>query len=205
MKVLFVECGHGKSVLGLLDPGACKVYGDQLFKERDFAKEIVKRMKALLDTKEELKGCLIQTVGLETDTTPARKMSFVNQVIRENRFTPKDCLSVSIHMNSSVSSTPSGFEVWYQKRAGEAHVLALAVADSWNEYKILPLRPRPVMSTSLNSKWHRLYIDDALCPAILIETGFISNYSDAHTIQANYDRVAEAICHGLLTFIRTNA
>lgn len=202
MKAIFLDVGHGKNAFGFLDQGACRVYNDHLFRERDFAKEIVRRMKALLDTKEELKGCLIQTVGLETDATPGAKMGFVNHTIRENRFTPSDCLSVSIHMNSSISMTPNGHEVWYQKAGGAALALANSMVAAWKEYNILPLRPTPVNSTASNSKWHRLYIDDAICPAVLVETGFISHYDDAITVQNNFDRVAEALCHGILEYIR---
>ncbi len=202
MKLIAIDCGHGRSIIGTADNGACRTFGGHLYRERDFAKEIVKRMEILLKSKPELKDCLIQTVGLQSDTTPAKKMSFINTVIRENKLKPSECLSISIHMNASVFSNASGFEVWYQKKAGKALTLAQDVVESWKEYDIVQLRPRPIMSTGLNSKWHRLYIDDAICPAVLVETAFISNYKDMKAILDQFDRVAEAICHGVLTYIR---
>jgi N-acetylmuramoyl-L-alanine amidase len=204
MKAIFLDAGHGKNVLGAYDYGACRIYHGQLFKEREFAKDIVSTMKNILSSKEELKGCLIQTVGLETDTTPAKKMAFINQTIRENRFPVLSCLSVSIHMNSVAFGEARGFEVWRQKRSATATLLADEIVKAWGDYKILPLRPRPVMSTSLNSKWHRLYIDDAVCPAVLAEVGFISNFNDLSAVKQDTGRVAECLAHGILSFIRNN-
>ena len=204
MKAIFLEAGHGKSVFGTADNGACRTFDGKLYRERDFNKEIVRRLESLLKAKPELGKTLIQTVGLQTDTTPSKKMAFVNQTIRENKFGANECLSVSIHMNASVLSTPRGFEVWYQKGKGKAQLLGNDMVESMAQYNVVPPRPRPLMSTSLNSTWHRLYIDDALCPAVLIEAGFISNITDMSKILNNFDRVAESIAHGLLTYIRSH-
>lgn len=199
MKTIFIEAGHGKSAIGTKDPGA--VGNGQT--ERQMVVTIARKVIDILCTKEELKNVLIQGVGVETEANLRGKINFVNKVISENKFFPSDCISLSIHMNSSYSSKPAGFEVWYQKVPRPKKIeYAESMVRAWEKYKITPIRPKAAQPTSLNH-WKRLYIDDFLCPAVLVETSFISNPADVAAITNNYDRVAECLAHGLLEHIRS--
>lgn len=208
IQAIFIEAGHGKGLTGLTDPGACKWHGAQLYKERDYAVRLANRVISILQSKalDELKGVTIQGVGVETEANIRKKMQFVNTVIRENKLSPNKCLGIAIHMNSSISSQPSGHEVWHQKNGFMKGTINLAesLIRSWQSYNIIPLRPRAI-NDSKNSRFGRLYIDDALCPYNVVETGFISNFGDASTIQANIDRAAEAIAHGIMEYVRSLA
>jgi N-acetylmuramoyl-L-alanine amidase len=197
-QAVFVEAGHGKSYLGPKDPGAVARFGLRVFKERAVVLEIARRVKLILTAK--LPGILVQGVGIESDATPLKKMQFVNTVIRENRFSPGNCVGLAIHLNSSISGKPRGFECWYQKKMIGAERLGNAVLTEWENYNILPLRARPLNNTKDHSLYHRLYIDDALCPYLLVEVGFISNFEDLDIILKNLDRVAECFAHSLLEF-----
>ena len=203
VKALFIEAGHGKSAYGLLkDVGACSRFGDNNYQERDIALQLARRVIAILSTKKELKDVLIQGVGVETAAAITSKMKFVNTVIRENRFPMEDCLGIAIHLNASTNSKPRGMEIWYQKN-GKSKVFGEHLVRAWLDYKILPLRPVPLISTAKH-RYRKLYIDDAYCPYVLIEAGFISNPEDVKAVTGDYDRVAECISHGIMEHLRAD-
>lgn len=204
-QTIFVEAGHGKKQLAKFftvnDPGACN--GN--WRERDFAKEIAGRVLQKLQAKKEsgeLSGA-VQGVGIVTDATIQKKMQFVNTVVNENKLNPQRCLGIAVHMNSSTSSQPSGFEVWHQKNVKNSEKLATYIAAAWDKYEITPLRPKPV-NDSKNGRYGRFYIDDTSVPYVIIETSFISNLKDVQAIQANFDRVAECIAHGIMEYLRNS-
>lgn len=201
MKALFIEAGHGKSYLGLKDVGAVGKFGSSRYYERDMAKELARRVIDILKTKREIKDCLLQGVGVETDASIVKKMQYVNTVIKENKLPANQCLGIAIHMNAASSNKATGFEVWHQKN-GKSKPLAEFLVRAWDKYKITPLRPRAV-NNNKNGKYGRFYTDDALCPYVIVETSFISNLQDVDAIISDYDRAAEAIAHGLLEFIRS--
>ena len=202
MQAIFIEAGHGKSTLGFKDMGAQCRFGDTIYYERNIAKELARRVLTILKGKPELKGTLIQGVGVETDANLKGKIKFVNSVIRENKFTPSKCFGIAIHMNAIGSGNATGFEVWHQKNLSSVPA-AESLARAWGSYKITALRPKPIINTKDHWKYHRLYIDDYLCPYPLIETSFISNLGDVSSIINNYDRVAECLAHGILEYIRS--
>lgn len=200
-QAIFIEAGHGKSLLGTKDVGAVGKFGSARYFERNIAVELARRILDILNSKKELKGALIQGVGVETEANIVRKMAFVNSVIRENRFTANRCFGLAIHMNASSSGTPRGFEVWHQKN-GASKALAEYMVRAWQKYGITPLRPRAI-NNNKNGRYGRFYTDDALCPYLIVETSFISNLADVVAVTKNLDRSAEAIAHGLMEYIRS--
>ena len=200
IQAIFVEGGHGKSPFGLTDCGAVGTLNGQKVTERQFTKAIASRVLNLLSSKEELKGVLVQGVGIETETNIRRKMAFVNTVMTENKFAPNNCIGVAIHMNSSTDKDANGFEVWYQK-SGRSANFALAVAKSLDQYQLVSSRGKTTLPSSVG-RYGRFYIDDTLAKYIIVEAGFISNPSDAKTIWENLDREAESIAHGILEYAR---
>jgi N-acetylmuramoyl-L-alanine amidase len=202
VQLIVVEAGHGLSNWGTKDCGAVGRFGESVYIERNIAKEIAKRMLVILKGKPELKGChIIQGVGIETEATKGAKTKFVNTVIRENRLSAEKCLGVSVHMNSFGNNKPRGFEVWHQ-RSGKAVALAESMVRAWAEYRITPLRPTPIINTKKH-RYGKLYIDDTVCPFVLVEVSFISNLEDVKAITEHYDRVAECLCHGVLEHVRS--
>lgn len=201
-QAVFIEAGHGKSnsIFGGPDMGASgKVNGGNVY-ERNYSVNIAGKVLKILQQKEELKNVLVQGVGIVTSASISKKMKYVNTVMKENHLDPAFCFGLAIHMNSSVSNEAKGFEVWYQKN-GNSLSLANAIAKSWDEYNITPLRPKPINS-SATGRFGKFYIDDTQARYVIVETGFISNPSEAVIINEQVDRVAEAIAHGLLEYIR---
>ena len=162
--------------------------------------EIGRRVLALLKTKPELKGVLLQGVGIETDASPQKKTHFVNSVITENHFKPSECVGIAIHMNAATSPMARGFEVWCQKD-GKSDGLGEYLIRSWKDYAITPLRPR-AYNNNKNGRYGRFYTDDYYCPFVICETSFISNLMDLEAVMNNYDRVAECYAHATLEFLR---
>lgn len=201
-KVIFVEAGHGKNVFGVKDVGAVgKINGKKVY-ERDFAVALAREVINILKSKEELNGCLVQGVGVESDANVVKKMSFVNYVIKENKLNPLDCFGIAIHMNASISSYANGFEVWHQ-RSQQSIPFAKSIVEAWHKYAINKLRPKPI-NNSANGRYKKFYIDDTKANYIIIETGFISNEEDAKAILNDILRAAEAIAHGIMNHLRTN-
>lgn len=201
IQAIFCEAGHGKSLIGTKDVGAVRNYGGSVYRERDMAKELARRVLAILKAKKELGEAIIQGVGVETDANIRAKMKYVNTVMAENKLTPSKCLGVAIHMNASISNQPRGFEVWHQ-RSGKAKAIGEYLIRAWQKYAICPLRPNTLISTDKH-RYGKLYIDDTICPYVLVETGFISNYADVMAISGDYDRAAEAIAHGIMEYVRS--
>lgn len=201
-QAIFIEAGHGKNAFGLADCGAVGRLGEKVYKERDFNKDVAGRLVQRLLNNEGLKNTLLQGVGIETDASALKKMNYVNMVMRENRLTPLRCLGISIHMNSSVSSKPKGVEVWHQKKGLHPKKLAETIIGAWKNWVKIPLRPRPVNNTKDHWKFHRLYIDDAYCPFVLVEVGFISNFFDLSVIQRYPDEIAKILEQGVLEYLK---
>lgn len=202
MQAIFVDAGHGKSAIGLTDNGAVGRFGDQIFVERALNTVIARKVVEILQNKkDELGNCLIQGIGIETKSTPFKKMQFANLVIRENRFSPNQCLGVSIHINSATGAA-SGFEVWHQKANSFSRTFAEFIVAAWRKYGITGLRPKPIINTKDHWKYHRLYIDDANCRWVLLECGFINNLADMKAVTADISRTAECIANGIMEYIR---
>ena len=202
-QAVFIEAGHGKKqlIIPVKDPGA--VNGQ--YTERNFTKEIARRVLIKMNEKKtagDLQG-LVQGVGIETDATIQKKMAFVNTVVHENHLNPQRCLGIAIHMNSATAKSARGFETWYQKNVKNSEKLADYLSRSWSDYKITPMRPRPV-NNSKDGRYGRFYPDDTAVPYVIVETSFISNSEDITALQKNWDRVAEAIAHGLMEYIRNS-
>lgn len=199
IKCIMIESGHGKSAIGTKDPGA--VGNGQT--ERNMVVILARQVLAILNSKPELKNVLVQGVGVETEANLASKVKYVNSVIGENKFMPSEVFSISLHMNSHFTKSPRGFEIWYCKGAKPNRVtISEYLVRAWQKYAILPLRPKTMQPTSLHHL-KALYIDNYKCPAVLIETGFISNSEDVKAITQDYNRAAEAIAHGILEFVRS--
>ncbi len=198
-QAIFVEAGHGKGTI-LPDLGASGRIGEGKVYERDFAVLIATEILRILKTKEEIKSLIIQGVGIETSANVRKKMQYVNTVMTENHLDPTNCFGVAIHMNSG-APTACGFETWYQK-SSKSFAFANDIVQAWHEYALTPLRQKP-LNNSANGRFGRFYIDDTQARYVIIETGFITNEAEAKTIKENIPRVAEAIAHGILQYIRT--
>ena len=168
-KYIVIDAGHGGS-----DYGAIR----NNINEKDITLDIAKRVQAQL----EKKGYVV-AMTREDDTY----VSLQDRVVFSETFNPD--IFVSIHVNSSNSETPFGLETHYYKD------------DSLKLAKYL----HASMLNNISSKDRGLFkskfyvINHTTAPAILLETGFISNPSERAQIitEGRKNATAKAIVEGI--------
>ena len=129
---------------------------------------------------------------------------------------PKPDLYISIHCNSAGNAKVQGIETFAATPYGVPSTadakpeFKTYAGNAYNKYNIClaydmqrALRRYLPASPDRGVKHARFYvIRNVSCPAILIETGFLSNWSECTNLSSNayQDRVATAILSGILTY-----
>ncbi|MBQ8408316.1 MAG: N-acetylmuramoyl-L-alanine amidase [Clostridia bacterium] len=85
-----------------------------------------------------------------------------------------NAILVSIHMNSFTVSKYSGLQVWYSPNNAVSCELAELIQNNCHE----KLQPSNSRSTKVANSTIRL-LNEATCPAVLVECGFLSNPEEA--------------------------
>lgn len=168
-KYVVIDAGHGGSDCGALRNG---------INEKDITLDIAKRVQTQL----EKKGYVVAMT--RTDDS---YISLQDRVDYSELFNPD--IFISIHVNSSNSDTPSGIETHYYKD------------DSLKLAKYM----HASLLNNINAKDRGLFkskfyvINHTTAPAILIETGFLSNTSErAQLVTENRkNATAKAIVEGI--------
>ncbi len=182
-KIIVIDAGHGGT-----DPGAVSdVLGSKTVNEKDITLGIAKKLR---DTLEANGYTVLMT--RESDTYPT-----LNQrAEKANRAGAG--LFVSIHMNSSPSSDPSGTETYYStvNNGTEFGVTSKKIAESVQNklYKALNSRNRGVKTAN------HAVTRNSIMPAILVEVGFISNKEQAELLLTSsyQQKAASAIANGII-------
>ena len=177
---IFISAGHGGT-----DPGA--VSYDGKYNEKDFNLSIAKYLK------EELDRHGIET-KLSRDTDERIKVdSYVKMC---NDYKPDYALD--IHCNSSTSANSNGAEVFHSINGGKGQTLASNVQD---ELVKLGQNNRGT-KTRVNSegKDYFGFIRKTVCPAVIVECGFMSNEGDINKMNTpeKQKSFAVAIAKGVL-------
>lgn len=197
-QAIFIECGHGKNLLGMTDVGATHNLYGKVITEKQIALDIARLTLDILKSKTELKETIISGVGVsDAGASVQKKMKYVNDVIRQNNLNPQKCLGIAIHCNSNIWA--SGIEGYHQKT--QYNLFLPTILNVLNEYTKFGLRDKFVKS-SKESRFGRLYIDDTQANYVLIELGFMGNEKELMYILDNKSRIAEAIAHGILEYIK---
>ncbi len=187
-----VDAGHGG-----IDPGKVGVNGEL---EKDINLQIANELKSQLEAMG-LKVLLTRTVdgGLyqESDTNKkAADMKARCEFITKN----EAVLVVSIHQNSFTDSSVNGAQVFYYTHSDKGKKLAscireqiISIVDEDNN--------RPIKA---NDSYYMLI--HTPCPTVIVECGFLSNYSEAEKLtDSSYQQcLAKAIANGVLDFLETN-
>lgn len=108
-----------------------------------------------------------------------------------------NAILVSIHMNSFTDPKYSGLQVWYSQNSPESLTLADIIQSKNREM----LQPQNKRTTKSATSAIRL-LDQAPCPAVLVECGFLSNVEEAKKFEsAEYkEQVAYMILCSLCEF-----
>lgn len=171
-----IDAGHGNH-----DPGA--VANNR--KEKDFNLALSLKVKALLDKETKVKGILTRStdIFLELD----ERAQFANKA--------KADLFISIHANKATASA-SGTETYYY------HSYSKSFADIVHKHllKATGLKDRKVKQSGF------AVIKKTTMPAILLESGFISNTTDVSVLfsEAKQNQMAQAIVTGIKEYLKLN-
>lgn len=168
-RYVVIDAGHGGSDCGALRNN---------INEKDITLDIAKKVQAQL----EKKGYIVAMT--RTDDT---YVSLQDRVDFSEIFNPD--IFISIHVNSSNSDTPSGIETHYYKE---------------NSLKLAKYLHASMLN-NINTKDRGLFkskfyvINHTTAPAILIETGFISNPNERAQLitESRKNATAKAIVEGI--------
>ncbi len=143
----------------------------------------------------------IQTVMtrpmLETNIGTSLESSLNNRAKIAND--AKCDLFISIHCNSNPNKTAHGTETLISARSGEAEKLANCVQK--NIVKELGTTDRGVRVDNEYLGYNLAVLEKTNMPAILVETAFISNTSDAELLKNNTTDFALAIFWGICDYL----
>ncbi len=109
-----------------------------------------------------------------------------------------NAIFVSIHMNSFTDPKYSGLQVWYSQNFQESLILADIIQSKNREI----LQPENKRSVKPATSAIRL-LDQAPCPAVLVECGFLSNVEEARRFEDTIHRqqVAFVIFRSICDFL----
>lgn len=173
-KYVVIDAGHGGTDVGATRN---KIY------EKDIVLDMAKRVEKLL-TKY---GYIVKMTREDDSTVSLQERVEFSEGIQPDVF-------VSIHVNSSNSETPFGIETHYYK--DNSLQLAKCVHAS--------------MLNNINAKDRGLFkskfyvINHTTAPAILVETGFISNPSERSQLitESRKNATAKAIAEGIDAYLK---
>jgi len=194
MKVLFIP-GHG----GIID-GVYQTYGKrspiwpdgrQLF-EGDFNRKIVNKLVLLCnDYNIDCKNIVPE---LE-DISLKERVNRVNKEVQDD----KNVLLIEVHANAASSSRAKGFEFFTSKGTSASDNLADVMVEEYRDaMPEIPLRA-DTRDGDLDKDRDFYIIKHTYCPAILIETAFMTNEIECKMMLDEEDRFVEAIFNGILT------
>lgn len=173
-KVVVIDAGHGKQ-----DNGAS---GNGLY-EKNVNLAIVQKLYSRLEADPNIK--VYATRLDDSYPTNASRAQMGNQAAD---------LFISIHQNSSTSATPKGTEVLYNTHSNETEAgnrltskTAAQIALTW------VINALGTENRGIKSRPDLIVLNQTNIPAILIETAFISNPSDAALTgnDATLDKLAD--------------
>ncbi|MFX3633427.1 MAG: N-acetylmuramoyl-L-alanine amidase [Candidatus Pristimantibacillus sp.] len=172
-----IDAGHGGT-----DPGAKSIIAGKW--EKEFNLSMALKVKALLDKEKNIKPLLSRPD--DKYITLAGRVAFAEK--------NKADVFISIHANSSTSSTVTGTETYYTRESSKA------LANTVHKYfaKSTGLKDRTVKKDSFH------VIRETTMPAILLEAGFLSNKSDSNILfnNAAQERMAAAIVAGIKEYLK---
>ena len=173
MKTIILDGGHGGQDSGAVGNG---------IKEKDINLQMVKYIKAYLDMNyKDVKVILTRSDDRFIELVDRSKIANSN----------KADFFMSCHVNSSTNATANGFETFVYTKASQtsknyqAKIHASVVKNA------------PFFKDRGTSSANFSVLRNTICPAILTESGFISNVNDSNVLKDLNKIKALAIAHAL--------
>ena len=193
LPTLILDAGHGG-----FDPGKVGVNG---ILEKDINLSIVQKLQVLL---EEYGFTVVLTRDSDEILGPANssrpKMDdMIARVDMVKELNPY--FTISIHQNSYTSPEVNGPQVFYYKDSVESATMAQVIQNAMNQY----LEPQKKREPQANSNYYLLTRTPT--PTVIVECGFLSNPNEADLLATEeyQNKVAEAICMGIVSYYETNS
>ena len=176
---IVIDPGHGGE-----DPGTISPYGEELY-EKDITLDIAKRVKALL-----VDSGINVILTRESDgrIVESQKEDLLG---RANVANDNDAsFFVSIHVNANDYKSPNGMEVYYLNKP--------AVYDDFNSEQLAGIIGKNIQKSAgitFNGTLKNDYsvLRNTKMPAVLVETGYITNKSDYERLKSDEFRESTAI------------
>lgn len=219
---VLIDAGHGGK-----DPGAFKTYKingkDETIREKDInlrvAKMLYERMKSAYPDKQ-----IILTRSTDVFLTLGERTDIANNVkVKEN----EAILFISIHVNSSLNTNSSGYEVWYLSPGYRRTVLDKSAVDNdknlfpilnsmlEEEYTTESIMIAKFIMDGLQSQIGKeskargikaeewFVVRNSNMPSVLVELGFVSNEKEAKLLndEKYLKKATLGIYNGLSAFI----
>lgn len=113
---------------------------------------------------------------------------------------------VSVHADGNIKSTVSGFKIAAPRRDYSGKSIFLEELLYQEYEKSTDLKTDPSVSRRMSGyyafNWNRYeHAIHPMTPAVIVETGFITNATDRRIIIDNPQRAAEGIANGILAFL----
>jgi len=201
--VVVVGAGHGGKDSGAIYPAGLQAGDTKIqVKEEDLTLALAKKLEL------KLKARNIEVKMLRREDTD---LSRTERVKQSNDFDPD--LFVSIHTNSVMSPKPNGFEVYVQdldvykgvkRKSQEERIARSTVAQNFIAESLKRAKVKVGDRSSNTPKGNFQVIRETEAPAVLVETGFISNATDRISLMDKeyQDRLVSALAEGIDKFIR---
>ena len=219
--VILIDPGHGGK-----DPGASgevEVNGRKVkIKEKDVCLSIGLKLRDYLQ-----KAYPDKQILMTRDTDVYLKLDERTEIANSIKLGENEAiLYVSIHVNSSLDKSASGYEVWYLSPDYRRQVLDRQVSDDKNVQSILNdlleeeyttesiLIAKFILdgigaqvgnlSKSRGSKEEEWFVvRNSKMPSVLVETGFLSNENEAKLLMDDeyLNKIAVGIYNGLQAFV----
>ncbi len=172
-----LDAGHGGSDYGAIREG---------INEKDITLDVTQRVEAILRSK----GYKV-ALTRNNDTY----VSLEDRVDFSEKEEPE--IFISIHVNSAVSTDPSGIETHYY------HDYSKELADVVHKHLVKEI-PNSKNRGLFKSKFY--VINHTTVPAILVEMGFISNVDERNELitDSRKQKTAKAIAEGIIEYLKAN-
>ena len=172
--IIVLDAGHGG-----IDTGTMKK--DKSVYEKDINLSIVNKMKPLLEDR----GVTVILTRDEDEFVSLEERAKISNAHFTDVF-------VSIHVNSYESSKIGGLECYYYGESKACKALAEDVVSHLKKQTDIPMR-------GLREQEYYVLRHTA-CPAILVETGYLTNQKDAANLLNDefQDKLAQALVDGIL-------
>ena len=110
----------------------------------------------------------------------------------------ENAIFISIHMNSYTSPQYSGLQVWYSQNHADSEALA-GIIQANNKALLQTENDRKIKGATSAI----FLLNEAKCPAVLVECGFLSNKDEAAKFEdeEHRQRVALLLCSSILDFL----